>query len=676
MCGIFGFTASKHSTFERQHLSQLLNRLFVLSEKRGKDASGLAVLEADRISVLKRPQRARTLVNSSDYASLLSQYAQRNAHHEEVLTAMGHARMVTNGSEEKHYNNQPVIKHGMVCLLNGIVVNDAQLWEEYPSMQREFVADTEVILSLIDHFRTQENMSYLEAVREMFQHIQGGNSIALLTEEMNGVVMGTVNGSLYMMQSPSCQELIFASERYMLEQIRSHPTIKHIFADMPIQHVPGGHAYAFSFEDMQPYHFELTGKRKIREVIKPFPQKKSIYDIEMKNPPPERKLAPPLSRTQMGNNDAYFGKVQDSIRQLRRCTRCVLPETFPLIEFDEEGVCNICRNHQPLNNYGRDALEELVAPVRAKGKQYDCLVPLSGGRDSCYGLHFIKKELGLKPVAYSYDWGMVTDLARRNIYRMCGELEVEHILISADIKSKRENVRKNVTAWLRDPQLGTVPLFMAGDKQFFYFASALRRQMDLDFIFFNMNRLEVTDFKTGFSGVLDHSKQDRKIQELSDWNKMRLMLYYGSQFVKNPSYLNTTLWDTFFAFIFYYVLPQDFYILYDYIPWNENMVEDVLIPQYDWELATDTESTWRIGDATAPFYNYIYYVMGGLTENDTFRSKQIREGMIDRETALDLIYKENLPRYESMQWYCNAVNIDLNETLKVINNAPKRYEMI
>jgi len=50
--------------------------------------------------------------------------------------------------------------------------------------------------------------------------------------------------------------------------------------------------------------------------------------------------------------------------------------------------------------------------------------------------------------------------------------------------------------------------------------------------------------------------------------------------------------------------------------------------------------------------------------------------MIDRETALDLIYKENRPRYESMHWYCNAVNIDLNETLKVINNAPKRYEMI
>ena len=52
----------------------------------------------------------------------------------------------------------------------------------------------------------------------------------------------------------------------------------------------------------------------------------------------------------------------------------------------------------------------------------DCLVPFSGGRDSMYVMHVIKKELGLNPIAFTYDWGMVTDLARRNIARICGNL--------------------------------------------------------------------------------------------------------------------------------------------------------------------------------------------------------------------------------------------------------------
>ena len=72
----------------------------------------------------------------------------------------------------------------------------------------------------------------------------------------------------------------------------------------------------------------------------------------------------------------------------------------------------------------------------------------------------------MNPVAYTYDWGMVTDLARRNQARLCSQLGVEHIWVSADIKQKRRNVRKNVEAWLKRPELGMVPLFMAGDKQF------------------------------------------------------------------------------------------------------------------------------------------------------------------------------------------------------------------
>ena len=76
-----------------------------------------------------------------------------------------------------------------------------------------------------------------------------------------------------------------------------------------------------------------------------------------------------------------------------------MPGTMPFIEFDGDGVCNYCRTYVPYKPLGLDALRELVAPFRSRKKdQPDCLVAVSGGRDSCYGLHVLKAELGLNPV--------------------------------------------------------------------------------------------------------------------------------------------------------------------------------------------------------------------------------------------------------------------------------------
>ena len=88
-------------------------------------------------------------------------------------------------------------------------------------------------------------------------------------------------------------------------------------------------------------------------------------------------------------------------------------------------------------------------------------------------LHMVKKVLKLNPIALTYDWGMVTDLARRNIARVCGKLGVENIIVAANIRWKRENIKKNIMAWLKRPNIATIPLFMAGDKYFFHYCNLL-----------------------------------------------------------------------------------------------------------------------------------------------------------------------------------------------------------
>lgn len=95
--------------------------------------------------------------------------------------------------------------------------------------------------------------------------------------------------------------------------------------------------------------------------------------------------------------------------------------------------------------------------------------------------------------------------------------------------------------------------------------------------------------------------------------------------------------------------------------------------EYNWEVATDTGSTWRICDGTASFYNYIYYAIAGFTENDTFRSNQIREGLISRDEALEIVKRENQPRFESIKWYCDTIGLDYKTVINKINSIPKLY---
>ena len=182
--------------------------------------------------------------------------------------------------------------------------------------------------------------------------------------------------------------------------------------------------------------------------------------------------------------------------------------------------------------------------------------------------------------------------------------------------------------------------------------------------------LEVTNFKTGFANVNEKQAQE-KLTGLSSLNKAKLISHYLINFLKNPRYLNSTIPETFMAFLYYYVKGRDYYSIFDYIPWEEDKIISVIKNQYGWEGSADGKLTWRIGDGTAPFYNYIYLRHSGFCENDTFRSNQIREGLITREYALESLNIENRIDPESYKWYCDTIDIDASEALKKINASFK-----
>lgn len=647
MCGIFG-VYNKTEKHKKQTVYNILVALANESETRGKEASGFCFANEKVVKIGKTSQAVSWLIKTHHFKDSF-QYIFKTQN--EFSFYFGHARLVTHGYEHFAKNNQPVQTNNIIIVHNGIVINYKQIWADYLSeIQPQTELDTEIIPHLYKKCCSQ-TPDIGNAIKNLFQIIKGTVNIALYESDTTKLILASNNGSLYYYDDPNM--LVFASEKRILKNALNAGKFNSTEGNI------------YQIDTFKEFHTKSNHDWKFFQPIAETIDIDEIYKKKFIN-------------TSLEHTDNIFLKnefklhvqeVKNHISSLNRCVRCLLPQTFPGISFDCNGVCNICQASTSKNFKGKEHLANDLIKLSG-GKPV--LVAFSGGRDSSYTLHYIKKILGLNCIAYSFDWGMLTDLGRRNQSLMCAELNVEHILVSADIRKKRKNIRLNVEAWLKKPSLGMIPLFMAGDKQYFYHAYKVMQEVDANVLVMGENYLEKTGFKTAFSGA-KQTNAGYMAYHISTANKFRMITYYLKQFLSNPSYINCSLLDTVGAAFSYYGLSHNYINLFNYIPWLESEVERVLIDQYNWETDPETQSTWRIGDGTAAFYNYIYFTVAGFTELDTFKSNQIREGLVSREEALRILQKENTPRWKSIKWYCDTIGIDFKNTIKRINQIPKLY---
>jgi N-acetyl sugar amidotransferase len=120
-------------------------------------------------------------------------------------------------------------------------------------------------------------------------------------------------------------------------------------------------------------------------------------------------------------------------RPYQICTRCVMDTTDPDIQFDENGVCNHCHRHDVLikqdvlsGEAGQRRIQMVFNRIKKDriGKQYDCVIGVSGGVDSTF-VAFKVKQSGLRPLAVHLDNGWDSELAVKNIENICSNLQID-----------------------------------------------------------------------------------------------------------------------------------------------------------------------------------------------------------------------------------------------------------
>ena len=145
------------------------------------------------------------------------------------------------------------------------------------------------------------------------------------------------------------------------------------------------------------------------------------------------------------------------------CNRCLSNQTIQSINLDSNNICQFCKIHDemnneyPLNENSEKKLFEITKKIKKKGSnsKYDCVVGVSGGRDSTFLLYYIKKILKLRPLAVHYDNGFDSDTSVSNILNICQILNVDLETNVADWKTFKKITRSFFLAGVSDPDTPT-----------------------------------------------------------------------------------------------------------------------------------------------------------------------------------------------------------------------------
>lgn len=365
---------------------------------------------------------------------------------------------------------------------------------------------------------------------------------------------------------------------------------------------------------------------------------------------------------------------------VRRCSKCVLPETIPGIEYDTGGVCNYCRNESDsITNYdfeGKEAeFEELLEEQRRRRVEqnlpYDVLVAVSGGRDSSYVVLKLVRDYGLEVLCANYENPFTSAQARENVRNLVERLGLDLVTVPDRFGMHLKSFRTNLKAWMKKPDLASANLLCIACQSIYMGIFDAAHRNGIQLIIAGANPYEITGFKTESQGVED-----------LDRNRIRkLIVNYSRKLLNNLGYIRPvnvipavkaalSLYGQtrFLSWRFPNVQKT---ALFYYFPYDEQMVMREL-EEIGWKTSDDNPSPWRFDCEVDSVKNYIYEKMIGATEKDDMFSRYIRAGLMTRDQALERLEREGVVNTEIVERVLRAAGTTLSELDRALETAVGR----
>jgi len=336
---------------------------------------------------------------------------------------------------------------------------------------------------------------------------------------------------------------------------------------------------------------------------------------------------------------------------MKICSRCVLPESTPKIYFDENGVCNFCHSFKKPDNKGETALLKILESEKNKKNKYDCVVTLSGGRDSSYTILKLVKDYHMNVLAVNFENPFTDDQAIQNIENIKKILHVDLISFKMKDNTFEKVFKNNVEAWFKKPSPAMVPLMCAACHTMFVDFLRIAKENNISCIISGGNPYEYVSFKRELLNV-SHNE---------DPNMVYIKYFYGllKESTKNPGYFSPVCLPTMIKGYLFgnegaigtrilgYQLSK--FQLFDYLEWNEDEIMSRITSELEWKYPKKLMSSWRFDCKVSHVKDFMYMKTLKITERDDFYAKLVRNGLMTRDEALNRIKKENVIYYDEIE---------------------------
>lgn len=355
---------------------------------------------------------------------------------------------------------------------------------------------------------------------------------------------------------------------------------------------------------------------------------------------------------------------------MKQCTKCVLPETHETIEFDSEGVCNICRQaeikHAEVDWKSRgEMLNKIIAEYSGKGP-YDCILPYSGGKDSVYQLWYVVKQLKLKPLVVRFDhWGYrpLVNKNNHNIFKKLGVdvlqftpnwLVVKKIMLKSLQKTGDFcwHCHTGIFGYIMQISVKfNIPLVIFGESPAEYRAYISFEQItNLEQgLFENMIGLGINNNKM-FSML--EGEVDRRDLMPYEFPSKEQLEKINSKAIWLGNYIK---WDT----------KKNVEIIKNELGWQGQKVEGIP-PEYDYEKI---ECKWQ------GVRDYCKFIKRGHGRTNHLMCIDIRAGRMDRKKALELCDKYDGKRPYSLDAFLSMLDLSEEEFVKeLVKNSHPNFK--
>jgi len=371
---------------------------------------------------------------------------------------------------------------------------------------------------------------------------------------------------------------------------------------------------------------------------------------------------------------------------MKVCKECIIPDSFPDVNF-VNGKCTFCRNYSDFTKNRVYILgkERLLKVLKSEKKnKYDCLVPLSGGKDSSYVLFYIVNELELKPLAAYFDSGFSTEVSKRNIARLCKKLSVDLVIGKAS-KYRRKLVMESLKIARYKGRIGNICANCENNLRSFVINEALKRKIpfiiwgstDFEELFSVFLKPNTPTFQEDFGKNIVNKmakKASSAVAELSGprvslINKFRIVFYYFKIFylrirdnieMKPPEgyrKLNPFLEVKFNG--------KDVKVVYffNYIKYDPYKNIEILKKEVGWEAPYGKEI--RSDCLIHHVVNYQHLMDTGITQDGFNLSVLVRSGHL---TRIEAIEKEKLIKRDlkkDCKKLCEELGISIEEIFEI-----------